>query len=82
MGGPGAPDDLDAGRRTQVWLAVSDDPAACVTGQYFYHLQPRQPSPVARRAEVQDQLIEACHRLSGVALPRSRPPTQRTGGIR
>ena len=25
MGGPGAPDDLDAGRRTQVWLAVSDD---------------------------------------------------------
>jgi NAD(P)-dependent dehydrogenase (short-subunit alcohol dehydrogenase family) len=68
MGGPGAPDDLDAGRRTQVWLAVSDDPAACVTGQYFYHMQPRRPSPVARRAEVQDQLIEACRRLSGVAL--------------
>ena len=33
MGGPGAPDDLDAGHRTQVWLAVSDDPAAKVTGR-------------------------------------------------
>ncbi len=28
MGGAGAPDDLDEGHRTQVWLAVSDDPAA------------------------------------------------------
>src|SRR6202050_3457057 len=27
MGGVRAPDDLDAGRRTQVWLAISDDPA-------------------------------------------------------
>jgi NAD(P)-dependent dehydrogenase (short-subunit alcohol dehydrogenase family) len=27
MGGPGAPDDLEDGYRTQVWLAVSDDPA-------------------------------------------------------
>src|ERR1700683_387508 len=28
MGGAGAPGDLDAGHRTQVWLAVSDDSAA------------------------------------------------------
>jgi hypothetical protein len=28
MGGPGAPDDLDAAHRTQVGLAASDDPAA------------------------------------------------------
>ena len=39
MGGAGATDDLDAGHRTQVWLAVSDDPAAMVTGEYFYHMQ-------------------------------------------
>ena len=26
MGGPGAPDDLVLGHRTQTWLAVSDDP--------------------------------------------------------
>src|SRR5271156_2146430 len=32
MGGAGAPDDLDQGHRTQVWLAASDDPPATVTG--------------------------------------------------
>src|SRR5258706_1706678 len=41
MGGPGATDDLDAGHRTQVWLAGSDDPAATVTGEYLYHMQTR-----------------------------------------
>ena len=35
MGGPGAPDDMDAAHRTQVWLAVSDDPEAVVTGKYL-----------------------------------------------
>jgi NAD(P)-dependent dehydrogenase (short-subunit alcohol dehydrogenase family) len=69
MGGPGAPDDLDAGRRTQVWLAVSEDPAALVTGQYFYHMRQRQPNPVSQEEEAQDRLVEACHRLSGIALP-------------
>jgi NAD(P)-dependent dehydrogenase (short-subunit alcohol dehydrogenase family) len=69
MGGPGAPDDLDAAHRTQVWLAVSEDPAALATGQYFYHMQPRKPNPVSRREDVQDQLLEACCRLSGIALP-------------
>jgi NAD(P)-dependent dehydrogenase (short-subunit alcohol dehydrogenase family) len=69
MGGPGAPDDLDAGHRTQVWLAVGEDPAALVTGQYFYHMRTRAPNPVSRREDAQDRLLEACHRLSGVALP-------------
>ena len=69
MGGLGAPDDLDAAHRTQVWLAVSEDPAARVTAQYFYHMQSRKPNPVVQREELQDQLIEACQRLSGIALP-------------
>ncbi len=69
MGGPGAPDDLDAGHRTQVWLAVSEDPAAMVSARYFYHLQPRKPNPVSQREELQDQLLEACHRLSGIVQP-------------
>src|SRR5215831_13764361 len=47
MGGPGAPDDLDAAHRTQVWLAVSDDPTARVSGRYFYHMKSRQPNPIA-----------------------------------
>ena len=37
MGGRGATDDLDAGAETQAWLATSDDSAAMVGGEYFYH---------------------------------------------
>jgi NAD(P)-dependent dehydrogenase (short-subunit alcohol dehydrogenase family) len=40
MGGPGAPDDLSLAHVTQAWLAVSDDPAATVSGQLFYHQRP------------------------------------------
>ena len=68
MGGAGAPDDLDDGRRTQAWLAVSEDAGAKVTGGYFYHLRPKAPNPSARDVELQDRLIEACAKISGVAL--------------
>jgi NAD(P)-dependent dehydrogenase (short-subunit alcohol dehydrogenase family) len=68
MGGPGAPDDVDDGRRTQVWLAVSDDVAARVSGEYFHHLRPRRPHPVAHDPARQDRLLEACRHYSGVAL--------------
>lgn len=71
MGGPSAPDDLDAGHRTQVWLAVSDDPHAQVTGEYFFHMRLRKPSPVTRNAELQEKLIKACERYSGVVLPEN-----------
>jgi len=69
MGGPRAPDDLDQGHRTQVWLAVSEDPAAKVTGQYFYHMKLRAPNPASRDVERQERLLEACRDLSGVDLP-------------
>ena len=68
MGGPSAPDDIDQAHRTQVWLAVSDDPAARVTGKYFYHMQPRTPNPETSRPDLQDELIAACGKLSGIAL--------------
>ncbi len=70
MGGPGAPGDIDQGHRTQVWLAVSNDGAARVTGQYFFHMRPRVPNPEAQDAALQDGLVEACRRLSGVALSK------------
>jgi NAD(P)-dependent dehydrogenase (short-subunit alcohol dehydrogenase family) len=69
MGGAGAPDDLDQGHRTQVWLAVSDEPEARVTGKYFRYLRPRAPDPQTASVELQDRLIAECARLSGVALP-------------
>jgi hypothetical protein len=62
-------DDLEAGPKTQVWLAVSDDPAAKVTGGYFYHEKPRKPNPAASKKAVQDRFLEECARLSGVTLP-------------
>ncbi len=69
MGGAGAPDDLDQGHRTQAWLAVSDDDGARVTGEYFFHMRPRKANPSAYDVDLQDRLIEACGRHSGVALP-------------
>jgi NAD(P)-dependent dehydrogenase (short-subunit alcohol dehydrogenase family) len=69
MGGPGAPDDLDAGAVTQVWLATSNDPEAMVSGQYFYHQKRRAPEPAARDEKIQERLIKECARISGVLLP-------------
>jgi hypothetical protein len=59
----------DAGHRTQVWLAVSDDPAAAITGEYFYHLQRRTPNPAARDVGRQEEVPHACKRFSGEDLP-------------
>jgi NAD(P)-dependent dehydrogenase (short-subunit alcohol dehydrogenase family) len=70
MGGAGASDDLDQGHRTQVWLAVSDDPGAKVTGEYFYHLRRRTAKAAARDVQIQEKLLEECRNLSGVELPR------------
>jgi NAD(P)-dependent dehydrogenase (short-subunit alcohol dehydrogenase family) len=69
MGGPGAPDDLDAAPRTQVWLATSDEPGALVSGQYFYHLRPRSAHPAAQQVDTQERLLAECARISGVSFP-------------
>jgi hypothetical protein len=45
MGAAGAPDDIDKAHRTQVWLATSDEPAATVSGRYFFHQKKRDPDP-------------------------------------
>ena len=69
MGGRGAPDDLDAGATTQVWLATSEERAAKVTGGYFYHLKPRQADPAAADTSIQDRFMAECARLSGIPFP-------------
>ena len=69
MGGPAAPDDLDAGALTQAWLAVSEDPAALLTGRYLYHQRPRDPHPAVTDEAVQERLLDACAQLSGTELP-------------
>jgi NAD(P)-dependent dehydrogenase (short-subunit alcohol dehydrogenase family) len=68
MGGPGAPDDLSAAPRTQAWLATSTDPAALVSGEYFYRQRLMDPNPAARDIEKQQDLVDQCARISGVSL--------------
>ena len=69
MGGRGAPVDVDTGRRTQTWLAVSDDPAAMVSGRYWHHLRQEQPASEVTDRDFQDQLVSKMHELTGVAIP-------------
>jgi NAD(P)-dependent dehydrogenase (short-subunit alcohol dehydrogenase family) len=68
MGGRGAPDDLELGAETQAWLAVSDEPAARVSGRYFYHRAERATDPAASDRRLQDGLLDACSELTGVSL--------------
>jgi NAD(P)-dependent dehydrogenase (short-subunit alcohol dehydrogenase family) len=69
MGGPGAPDDLELGHVTQVWLAVSEDPQARTSGRYWYHQQPQAPHPAVLDEGFQDRLVDALARLTGLRLP-------------
>lgn len=69
MGGPGAPDSLEEGPKTQAWLATSPDPAAQVSGRFFYHQRTQQPQPAASDVALQDGFLAECARLSGVELP-------------
>jgi NAD(P)-dependent dehydrogenase (short-subunit alcohol dehydrogenase family) len=69
MGGRGAPDDLGMGSETQAWLAVSQDPAAMVSGVYFFHRTPSNVHPAARDVTVQERLLAACEELTGTPMP-------------
>ena len=74
MGGLGAPDDLGEAHLTQAWLAVSDEPAATVSGAYFYHKARRAPHPAVTGTDVQKGLLAACAELTGTPLPVSGRP--------
>jgi NAD(P)-dependent dehydrogenase (short-subunit alcohol dehydrogenase family) len=80
MGGPEATDDLSQAHLTQAWLAVSDEPLALSSGEYFYHKALRPPLPLTREQRHQNALLEACARLSGVEVPRAEvtPPGARS----
>jgi NAD(P)-dependent dehydrogenase (short-subunit alcohol dehydrogenase family) len=69
MGGPDAPDDLDLGHRTQVWLATGDDPDALTSGGYWYHRQRREPHDAVHDTAFQDELLRVLADETGVALP-------------
>lgn len=66
MGGSGAPDDLSKGAETQSWLAVSDDPAALVSGKYFFHQKEQRSNPIADSEVEQDKLVSYLQEFSGI----------------
>ncbi|MCB0151810.1 MAG: hypothetical protein KDE01_29660 [Caldilineaceae bacterium] len=69
MGGPGASDDLQQGYETQVWLAVSEDRATQVSGQYFYHRTATPCNPQAGDIALQERLLSICGAMTGIAFP-------------
>jgi NAD(P)-dependent dehydrogenase (short-subunit alcohol dehydrogenase family) len=68
MGGTSAPDDLTLGHLTQTWLAVSEDPAARVTGGYWHHRKQQEPAAEALDPNFQDRLTDKLAELTGVSL--------------
>ncbi|HMV47654.1 MAG TPA: SDR family NAD(P)-dependent oxidoreductase [Blastocatellia bacterium] len=69
MGGRGAPDDLQKGYETQVWLAVSNDAKAQVSGRYFHHQKESRHHPEADDVRLQERLLRACQDLTGIFFP-------------
>ncbi|MGY4500529.1 hypothetical protein ACVWYH_004460 [Bradyrhizobium sp. GM24.11] len=70
-GGASAPVDVETGQKTQAWLAVSDDPAAQVSGCYWHHLRQQELAGEAADTGFQDKLIDKLGEMTGVALPGS-----------
>jgi NAD(P)-dependent dehydrogenase (short-subunit alcohol dehydrogenase family) len=68
MGGPGAPDSLELGHRTQEWLVSSDDPEALTSGGYWYHHERREPHRAVHDEAFQGRLLRALAEETGVAL--------------
>lgn len=69
MGGRAAPDNLEQGFQTQVWLAVSNDANALVSGRYFHHQREARYQLKADDTEVQEQFLTLCEKISGVRFP-------------
>ena len=69
MGGHGAPDNLEKGYQTQVWLAVSNDIEARVSGRYFHHKRQDDYLPVANDTKVQEKFLAMCEQVTGVHFP-------------
>ena len=49
-------------------LATSDEPAATVSGKYFFHQKLRDADPATNEIERQDLLLDLCRKVSGTPL--------------
>ena len=69
MGGRSAPDNLQRGYETQVWLATSNDEKAKVSGRYFFHQKQRHYNHQADDVQLQERFLDVCKELTGVSFP-------------
>jgi len=69
MGGSAAPDSLEAGYETQVWLAASPDEKARVSGRYFYQKKESRYNHHADDQQLQEQFMSLCQEITGVEFP-------------
>lgn len=67
MGGKGAPDDLQEGARTQVWLALSGD--ATFSSKYLFHMKEAPHASNADDETAQEQLLTRCETITSVGFP-------------
>lgn len=74
LGGPDAWDEVEEGAATQVWLAVSDEPTARVTGRYLKRFEVLEANPQASDVGLQDALLARLTDLTGVVLPDGAAP--------
>jgi NAD(P)-dependent dehydrogenase (short-subunit alcohol dehydrogenase family) len=68
MGGSSAPDALEKGYETQVWLASGNDEKANTSGKYFFHKKESRYSPEADDPIVQEKFIQLCGSVTGIKL--------------
>lgn len=79
MGGPGAPDDLEEGHRTQVRLATAAD-VEPATGGYWHHQRIQRPHPAVEDGTFRAALVDELARLTGATLDDVRPTRGATAG--
>jgi len=69
MGGSGAPDSLQKGYETQVWLAASNDEKAKVSGHFFYHQKQIRSNPEADDVQLQEKFLTMCKEVTSNSFP-------------
>lgn len=68
MGGSGAPDDLNKGFATQVWLAAANDDESKISGRYLHHKKEMHCNPQAKEIEVQEKFLAVCKEITGISF--------------
>lgn len=68
MGGRGAPDDLQKGYETQVWLAENNNEKVKVSGRYFFHQKERHHNSEADDVQLQERFLKLCEEITGVSF--------------